>query len=37
MKNDVFHALVYYSIYGNDTIMIDTSFDYALSTKENEG
>ena len=37
IKNYVFYALAYYSSHSNGTVMIDTSFDCALSPKENEG
>ena len=36
-QNYVFCALACHSIHSNDAIVIDTSFDCALSPKENEG
>ena len=36
-QNYVLYALAYYSTQNNGTIMIDTSFDSALSPEENEG
>ena len=37
IENDVFYALAYYSTPSNDTIIIDMSFDCALSPEENDG
>ena len=37
IKRYVFYTLTYYSAQSNDIIMIDISFDSALSLEENEG